>query len=68
MKKNNTKNIELTEQEFETLKSVLEFFIYQSVPMYKDSLQQQKVIETILWKKMKVPEYCLIRNKYITHE
>ncbi len=62
------KNIELTEEEFETLKSVLEFFIYQSIPMYKDSLKQQKVIETILWQKMQVPEYCLIRNAYVSHK
>jgi len=61
-------NIELNDEEFETLKFVLEFFIYQSVPFYKDSLEQIKIIETILWRKMKVPEYCLIRNEYITHE
>lgn len=61
-------SIELNDQEVETLKSVLEFFIYQPVPLYKGSLEQVKSIKTILWKKMKISEYCLIRNQYITHE
>jgi len=62
------KQITLNEKEFETLKSVLEFFIYQSVPFYKGSLDQVSHCESILFKKMKVPEFCLIRQKYITHE
>jgi hypothetical protein len=61
------KQIELTEKEFETLKSVLKFFIYQSVPLYKGSLDQVKDCESILFKKMKVKEWCLIRSAYIEH-
>jgi hypothetical protein len=61
------KQITLNEKEFETLKSVLEFFIYQSVPFYKGSLDQVSHCESILFKKMKVPEFCLIRRRYIEH-
>jgi hypothetical protein len=55
--------IELSQSEFETLENVLKFFIYQPVPFYKGSLDDIKNCESILFKKMKVNEFCLIRGK-----
>ncbi len=64
----NSKTITLTQEEFDTLTSILKFFIYQPIPFYKGSSSEVKVIENILFKKMKIPEFCLIRNQYIDHD
>jgi len=59
--------INLLKNEFNALKNILEFFIYQSFPFYKGSLKQVAHCKNILFKKMKVKEWCLIREAYIEH-
>jgi hypothetical protein len=55
--------LELTDIQKQTLASVLEGYVYNCIGF--NTLEQNKIIEDILWKKLKHPRWCLIRQKYV---